>query len=133
MITSAAFGWPLQSYRPNPSANQISQPQNVASAQYQKRQEVLAVLKGEEAGAAIDCGQCDYFVDEEGREIALGVGHPHWRGANAYSDMKKIPVTTTAATAMQMMETQAAGVVGSRQGSEVVNKMPKETGARFRR
>lgn len=133
MITSAAFNWPLQSYRPSPYANQLAQPSSIASAQYQKRQEVMAILRGDATGSQIDCAQCDYFVDDEGREIALKVGHPHWRGANAYAGMGTEAITTTAATAMKMEETEAVGAMGSRKGSEVVHAVPKETGARFRR
>lgn len=94
----------------------------------------MAILRGDAIGSQIDCRQCDYFVDDEGREIALGVGHPHWRGANAYSDMGKeaVTTTTTAATAIKMEETNAAGVMGTKKGSQLVHTVAKETGARYR-
>jgi hypothetical protein len=114
IITSIAYNWPLQSYRPSPFANQQNQPSSIASAQYQKRQEALASLKGEYVGTEIDCNKCDVFVDESGREFY----HPHWPG-NRY---KSAPAVTTTAAVMQ-------GTGGAtKAGSTPVHSVPKETG-----
>ncbi|RDW92668.1 hypothetical protein BP5796_02062 [Coleophoma crateriformis] len=115
MITNAAYNWPLQSYRPSPFAAQVGQPSSIASAQFQKRQEVLASLRGERPEYDIDCAKCDVFIDKAGREFH----QPHWRRHHRHFPSQV--VTTTAAAPEG---TNAA----SSAGSTPVHKVPRETG-----
>ncbi|RMZ85693.1 hypothetical protein DV736_g6556, partial [Chaetothyriales sp. CBS 134916] len=73
MFRSNAIGWPSEPYTNNPGGRNAVLPQNVASAAWQKRENVRAVLEGvlpvDFANSDIDphlvdCNSCDYVVDE---------------------------------------------------------------------
>lgn len=71
------YGWPLQQYSINPN-NAPNLPQNVASAQWQKRMNVRAVLENmvpvnfadsAEIPIPVPCDECSVIIDEDNEAI----------------------------------------------------------------
>jgi hypothetical protein len=120
-IFSAPYLWPAQAYAPTPNANAVL-PQNIASAIYQRQQDVLAELEGHKAtynGSEVDCSTCDVIVDKHGQEFRpRGRAWRHVKKPN-----EEVTVTTTSAVVLKSTEALTEG------GSEVKRTLPRETGS----
>src|SRR5688572_6585193 len=117
------YGWPRQDYSTDPAqrvARNEPLPQNVASAGWMKRSNVLGVLEkrlpfefadSAEQPVVVDCDSCEVIVDEENKMVY------------DQRPVPDVPVTEAAADA-----TSTAGTSRARTG-HTAKSAPLETGA----